>query len=45
MALARYGRQSLLQWEDVSVLEIRDHFNSLMELLNAEQGKAGSEDR
>lgn len=36
MALARYGRQSLLQWEHVSASEIRDYYDLLVDLVRHE---------
>lgn len=36
MALARYAKQSLLQWDDVEVPQIRRWFRQLVELLKNE---------
>lgn len=36
MFLARYGRQNVLQWDDVEVLEIRRYAEALSELLSEE---------
>ena len=45
MALARYGRQSLLQWDDVPVSEIRFWYDRLKELFENERSpEAISED-
>jgi hypothetical protein len=41
VSLARYGHQSLLQWDDVEVVQIRRWFWKLQELLKAEGPMAG----
>lgn len=43
VALARYGRQSLMQWDDVDVAEIRRWYELLVELVR-EEGGSPSED-
>ncbi len=45
MALARYGRQSLLQWDDVEGSEIRKWYRVLKELLDTESAVTDTEDR
>lgn len=34
--LARYGRQSMLQWDDIETVEIERHVLALAELLKEE---------
>lgn len=41
MALARYARQSLLQWDDISVREIRFWYDRLVELFDNETPTEG----
>ena len=36
MFLARYGRQSLMQWDEVPVTEINRYMNALIKLLKEE---------
>lgn len=43
--LARYGRQSVLQWGDVDVTELTEYFEVLSELISEENGGGISEDR
>lgn len=45
--LARYGRQSVLQWGDVEVPEFLEHYRALAQLLDDEAaaGAAHTEDR
>lgn len=40
--LARYGRQSVLQWDDVEVSEINRHVEALAELIKEENEAARS---
>lgn len=44
MQLARYGKQSLLQWDDVEISEIRKWHERLVELVKTENAMSGSED-
>lgn len=45
MQLARYGKQSLLQWDDVEISEIRKWHERLAELVKSENPTtSGSED-
>lgn len=41
MALARYAKQSLLQWDDVEVREIQAFHDTLADLLREESPVAG----
>jgi len=41
MALARYARQSLLQWADVPVTYIRRSFERLARMIEREGASAG----
>lgn len=34
--LARYGRQSVLQWDDVPVAEVERYFNEVMDIVKRE---------
>jgi hypothetical protein len=45
MALARYGRQSLLQWGDTDVIEIRGWYEALRDLMKMEVAEPVGEDR
>ena len=42
MALARYGKQSLLQWDDVNVMEIDHAFDRLKKLFANEGAVEGA---
>lgn len=44
--LARYGRQSVLQWEGREVAELNEHFAAMSEIIREENALSrGSEDR
>jgi hypothetical protein len=45
MALARYGRQPLLAWDDVLVTELRAWYGTLAEMLTQEAEARVTEDR
>lgn len=44
MQLARYGRQSIFEWDDVSVDEVEEWIETLSEIIKAENATGGTED-
>ncbi len=43
--LARYARQSLIQWDDVDVEEMQQYYDLLVEIIKGENDAFGLEDR